>query len=60
MLFLIKYNTVLDKPEDSWPNKGSIEFRNLSLKYVPADPPVILDLNISILPGEKVIVFENL
>ncbi|KAK9869551.1 hypothetical protein WA026_003304 [Henosepilachna vigintioctopunctata] len=33
---------------------GNIVFRNLSLKYVADNPPVLNNLNIEILPGEKI------
>ncbi|KAJ8951068.1 hypothetical protein NQ318_003766, partial [Aromia moschata] len=41
-------------PKLPWPSKGLIEFRNLCLKYVKEDPPVLKNLNFVIQPGEKI------
>jgi len=37
-----------------WPNKGEVEFRNVSLRYSPTEPPVLKHLTFKINPGEKV------
>ncbi|CAH0557997.1 unnamed protein product [Brassicogethes aeneus] len=42
------------RPSKSWPDKGDVSFKNLYLKYVESDPPVLKNLNIDIHPGEKV------
>ncbi|KAK2578493.1 hypothetical protein KPH14_002054 [Odynerus spinipes] len=38
----------------SWPNEGCIRFRNVFMRYTEEDPPVLKDLNLLILPREKV------
>lgn len=38
----------------SWPSKGKVEFKNLSLRYIENDPPVLKKLNFTIHQGEKV------
>lgn len=38
----------------TWPNEGCIKFRNVYMRYVDEDPPVLKGLNIMIRPGEKV------
>lgn len=49
-----------DMIKNRWPKGGRIEFRNLSLKYIQTDPPVLKNLNVTIEPGEKVIsIFES-
>ncbi|KAK9869554.1 hypothetical protein WA026_003307 [Henosepilachna vigintioctopunctata] len=42
------------KPDETWPDKGDIEFQNLYLRYVPTDPPVLKDLNFKIEASEKI------
>lgn len=42
------------KPPDAWPERGEIKFKNLYLRYNPADPPVLKNLNFVIEPREKV------
>jgi ATP-binding cassette subfamily C (CFTR/MRP) protein 4 len=37
-----------------WPTQGSIQFRNLSLRYSEYDPPVLYNLNITVTPGSKI------
>lgn len=41
-------------PELPWPSKGLIEFANLSLRYSDNEPPVLKNLNLQIVPGNKV------
>ncbi|XP_056634445.1 ATP-binding cassette subfamily C member 4-like isoform X1 [Diorhabda sublineata] len=41
-------------PKENWPRRGRIEFRNLSLKYVENEPPVLNNLNFFAMPGEKI------
>ncbi|CAG9833840.1 unnamed protein product [Diabrotica balteata] len=43
-----------NRPRGVWPKRGQIEFRNLSLKYVENDPPVLRNLNFMIMPGQKI------
>ncbi|XP_076648686.1 putative multidrug resistance-associated protein lethal(2)03659 isoform X2 [Halictus rubicundus] len=42
------------KPKDSWPEEGKIEFKNLSLRYDPAEAPVLKSLNFVVNPQEKI------
>ncbi|PNF15053.1 Multidrug resistance-associated protein 9 [Cryptotermes secundus] len=44
----------VQKPPSCWPMKGMIQFEHMSLKYSPADPPVLKDLNFIIQPAQKV------
>jgi ATP-binding cassette subfamily C (CFTR/MRP) protein 4 len=37
-----------------WPTQGSIQFRNLSLRYSEYDPPVLYNLNITVTSGSKI------
>lgn len=41
-------------PKHIWPSTGRIEFKNLSLRYIETDPPVLKSLNFTIRQGEKV------
>jgi ATP-binding cassette subfamily C (CFTR/MRP) protein 1 len=41
-------------PKDQWPENGQIEFRNYSLKYKQELDNVLHDLNIKIMPKEKI------
>ncbi|XP_049822547.1 probable multidrug resistance-associated protein lethal(2)03659 isoform X1 [Aethina tumida] len=43
-----------DKPPETWPDQGKIEFKNVFLRYFPNDPPVLRNLSYTILPKEKV------
>ena len=38
----------------NWPTDGMIRFRNVYMKYVEDDPPVLKGLNLVINPGEKI------
>lgn len=40
---------------NDWPNKGEIVFENVSLRYDADRNPVITDLSLKILAGQKVI-----
>ncbi|GJQ86167.1 hypothetical protein Trydic_g13444 [Trypoxylus dichotomus] len=42
------------KPAIEWPDKGKISFKNMSLRYVANEAPVLKNLNIQIHPGEKI------
>ncbi|KZC06945.1 Multidrug resistance-associated protein 4 [Dufourea novaeangliae] len=42
------------KPKDDWPDEGSVEFKDLSLRYDPAEPAVLKNLNFLIYPHEKI------
>jgi ATP-binding cassette, subfamily C (CFTR/MRP), member 1 len=41
-------------PESSWPQKGSIEFKNFTMSYRPDLDPVVRDLTFSVAAGEKI------
>ncbi|CAK9828719.1 Probable multidrug resistance-associated protein lethal(2)03659 [Anthophora retusa] len=42
------------KPKEDWPQEGKIDFRNVSLRYDPAEAPVLKNLNFVIYPQEKI------
>ncbi|XP_049304937.1 ATP-binding cassette sub-family C member 4 isoform X3 [Bactrocera dorsalis] len=42
------------QPPPSWPTHGQVEFKDLSLRYDPNNPPVLKHLNITIEPSWKV------
>ena len=42
------------KPHSDWPHKGNVNFEKLYLRYVPDDPPTLINLNIQINAGQKV------
>jgi ATP-binding cassette subfamily C (CFTR/MRP) protein 4 len=42
------------KPAANWPNKGEIEFRNVSLSYDKNMPNVLKNLTLKIYPAEKI------
>lgn len=42
------------QPPASWPHNGRIEFKHMSLRYDPNDPPTLVNLSIDIAPGWKV------
>ena len=42
------------KPPDTWPSRGSLEAKGLSLRYSPSLPTVLKDLHFHIREGEKV------
>lgn len=42
------------KPRTTWPEKGEIEFSNVSLAYRPGLPLVLKNLSLSVRAGEKV------
>ncbi|XP_078047115.1 putative multidrug resistance-associated protein lethal(2)03659 [Augochlora pura] len=42
------------KPKDSWPEEGKIEFKDLFLRYDPAEDPVLKSLNFVVYPQEKI------
>lgn len=43
-----------NQPPDVWPSGGKIEFRNVSLKYMPHLPSSLKNLNFTIMPREKI------
>ncbi|XP_054082256.1 ATP-binding cassette sub-family C member 4 [Zeugodacus cucurbitae] len=45
---------ITKQPPPSWPTQGQIEFKDLSLRYDPNNPPVLKHLNITIEPSWKV------
>lgn len=45
----------LDKqPPTEWPAHGRVQFRGMSLRYDPLEPPTLIDLTIDIMAGWKV------
>ena len=42
------------KPASDWPQKGRIEFRNLTMRYFANEPAVLKDLNFTIQAGDKI------
>ncbi|KAG5868645.1 hypothetical protein JTB14_012370 [Gonioctena quinquepunctata] len=42
------------EPPKLWPEKGNIQFRNMSLRYSPTDPCVLKNLNFEIKEKEKI------
>lgn len=43
-----------ERPPPEWPHEGSIDFRQVSLRYFDDKEPVLKDLNFSIRAGEKI------
>ncbi|GJJ68711.1 hypothetical protein EMPS_01057 [Entomortierella parvispora] len=43
-----------NKPDPSWPSKGAISFKNVSMRYRPELPRVLRDISFEIAPGHKV------
>lgn len=41
-------------PEPVWPHEGSIQFKNVSMRYRPELPPVLDTINMTIKPGERI------
>ncbi|KAJ8946513.1 hypothetical protein NQ318_004648 [Aromia moschata] len=44
----------LRKADENWPTRGKITFENTNVRYVPEEPPVLRDINITVEPGEKI------
>ncbi|OAD52995.1 hypothetical protein WN48_11081 [Eufriesea mexicana] len=42
------------KPKETWPEEGEIKFKGVFMRYDPAEPPVLKNLNIVIYPQEKI------
>lgn len=42
------------QPPSNWPSSGRVQFKQMSLRYDPNDPPILINLNIDIQPGWKV------
>lgn len=47
------------EPRSFWPDQGRIEFKNVYMRYVDEDPPVLKDLNMVIHAREKVRKFRT-
>lgn len=45
---------------ENWPSYGKITFRNMYLRYVADDVPVLKNLNLEIQPKEKVMNQDNI
>ncbi|KAH3662159.1 hypothetical protein OGAPHI_005407 [Ogataea philodendri] len=48
------YSKPESKPSESWPRRGEIEFKNVSMSYRPGLPLALRNLNVHIRAGEKV------
>lgn len=48
------FETPKENLRDDWPQKGSIQFRNMNLAYARDEPPVLKDLNLKVESGEKI------
>ncbi|KAJ3077921.1 hypothetical protein HDU99_000892, partial [Rhizoclosmatium hyalinum] len=44
----------LPLPDASWPNTGSISFKNVEMRYRPDLPPVLSNLTLEVKGGEKI------
>ncbi len=42
------------EPSETWPSRGAVEFRDVSVAYNKDAQPVLTDINLSIQPGEKI------
>ncbi|KAI8804935.1 P-loop containing nucleoside triphosphate hydrolase protein [Cladochytrium replicatum] len=42
------------RPEPAWPQKGEIEFKQLSVRYAPDLPPVLKNMSVHIQGGHKI------
>jgi len=49
----IEDQTGLDPPKD-WPNKGKIEFKDLTMRYAPHLPPILQNINLDIKSYENI------
>ena len=52
---IIRYVISDEELLTKWPNKGQIQFKNVSLRYDKHLDPVVNDINLLIKPGQKVI-----
>ncbi|XP_012262524.2 ATP-binding cassette sub-family C member 4-like [Athalia rosae] len=46
--------TTKNPPPATWPEKGRLTFKNVSMKYADHKPPVLKDMNLQIEPGWKI------
>ncbi|XP_072399320.1 probable multidrug resistance-associated protein lethal(2)03659 [Diabrotica undecimpunctata] len=59
---ILEYTRLETEPErkepknipQPWPEKGLVEFKDVSLRYSPEDPPVLKGLNFTVQPKEKI------
>jgi ATP-binding cassette subfamily C (CFTR/MRP) protein 4 len=42
------------RPPEDWPDRGAIEFRDMSLTYPGSEAPVLKNISFTIQPGEKI------
>lgn len=47
-------STPTKRPHRDWPHSGKISFKNVNLRYISNEPPVLKNLNIDVAPGEKI------
>ncbi|XP_058800160.1 probable multidrug resistance-associated protein lethal(2)03659 [Phymastichus coffea] len=45
---------LLVEPPEKWPAMGQVEFKNVSMRYLDEDPPILKNLTLIIRPTEKV------
>ncbi|GAM21060.1 hypothetical protein SAMD00019534_042350, partial [Acytostelium subglobosum LB1] len=43
-----------NRPDEGWPNRGEIEFKNIEVRYRPNLEPSLRDINLSIGAGNKI------
>lgn len=59
---ILSYNTLEQEPQaecgnspsDKWPEAGNIQFHHVSLYYYEGAPAALQDINVNIIPGERV------
>lgn len=42
------------RPEESWPDRGTVKFQDYTTSYRPGLPPVLKNINLEIRPSEKI------
>ena len=43
-----------NQPDDSWPDRGAVSFRDVTSSYRDDDKQVLRDVSFDVAPGEKV------
>jgi ATP-binding cassette subfamily C (CFTR/MRP) protein 4 len=58
---VVEYTEVTPEPDDetkrppqSWPTKGTVEFKSVSMQYAPDEPMVLKELNFKVKSAEKI------
>ena len=39
---------------NDWPQEGSVEFRNVTIRWDPEGPDILKDINLTFAPGQRV------